>query len=131
VEQRGNSIFNTYEGTHNHLAPGWEEVNKKKKRKLNRSLERNVISKSMDSTKEGELTEKTIEENVHHATQEDPMTMVINESNHHQNVMTDHHLPPLHSSEVRTLIPLQELQHESNTLPSIHLDISNKDLPNV
>lgn len=43
VEQRGNSIFNTYEGTHNHLAPGLEEGLKRKKRKLSAgriSLER-------------------------------------------------------------------------------------------
>jgi len=108
VEQRGNSIFNTYEGTHNHLAPGWEEVNKKKKRKLNRtSLDRAILPRNLESKlKEGmetptEMNESKEEnENVSKtfsATPEETMTLVISEPNH--------------SNEVRTLIPLQELHH--------------------
>jgi len=109
VEQRGNSIFNTYEGTHNHLAPGWEEVNKKKKRKLSRtSMERSVIPRGMDSSdklKELEITDKTTEENVplksFSTTPEDALNnMVVSES--------------INTCEVRALIPLQDIQTDPN-----------------
>lgn len=39
VEQHNATIINTYEGTHNHTAPGLEDSSKKKKRKLIKSLE--------------------------------------------------------------------------------------------
>jgi len=38
VERRGNSIINTYEGIHNHLATALDSLSSKKKRKLNRTL---------------------------------------------------------------------------------------------
>jgi len=116
VEQRGNSIFNTYEGTHNHLAPGWDEVNKKKKRKLNRPPFDRIPSHSKLGDL-SELSDKNVEENegisnkVYGVTPEETMSIVIAEAHHNPNV------------EVRTLIPLQELQTESNTLPSI--DVKN------
>jgi hypothetical protein len=116
VEQRGNSIFNTYEGTHNHLAPGWEEVNKKKKRKLGRtSLERSLIPRSLDGKLDkgmdssGEMHDKVGDDGdmgsakQYASTQEEAMAMVISETNH--------------TNETRTLIPLQELQSESTGIP--------------
>jgi len=40
VERHGNSIINTYEGTHNHIVPGVDEcMGKKKKRKVSRTIE--------------------------------------------------------------------------------------------
>lgn len=109
VEQRGNIIYNTYEGTHNHLAPGWEEV--KKKRKLNRSsLEKTLMNRVIEENKqaelEGDLSEKTIEEGealpkgFHHPTAEEAMTLVIAEA-------------AQHAHDRALNIPLQDLQTES------------------
>jgi len=123
VEQRGNTIYNIYEGTHNHLAPGWEEVNKKKKRKLNRSsLEKTLMNRVIEENKqqvdmEGDMSEKTIEEgeavtlpkSFHHPTAEEAMTLVIADAaQHHERALN---------------IPLQDLQTETGLSGSISLQM--------
>lgn len=130
VEQRGNIIYNMYEGTHNHAAPGWEDATKKKKRKLNRSTERFLKTDETNESMERQLDENEVISNKSYSSNpEESISLVMGESHPHHsnerpliplqelqaesNVLSSHH--PHHSTE-RPLIPLQELQGESNVL---------------